>query len=857
MGTSLRLGAGWMILLGEFFMAGRPLGSAGAAGIDLAFPAHHPYLALTPADLARARERAARFPWAQRSLEQLAAEAEGRVRTPWAALPEKGDTEHWNIASGLFRVGLAYAFTGEKKYAEWVREGLLAYADLYPGLPLTNLRCKVFTQSSLYEAMWLVSLVQAYDLVADSGAFTDAQKAHVENDLLRAALECFKIDDFQNDPRIRDLHYRCYNFQAWHLSAIGLVGLAVKDAALVDYAVNSPYGFRHLVAHDIRDDGLFWERSVGYHHFVLQALLPFTEAMAHCGVDLYHLAVPNERDRDEDAHYPTDSSDRPKSLRLLWEAPFYLAFPDLSYIALGDSDRGPLSANWLHLVGYHRYRDPKLAWLLGRSGVLEAGEVTEGRVGFLHYYRYCYRYQEVRLNGRPVRWDRRDPTLDFQPDAFVADDGGVSQPDRYLLNDADLADFTLEWTMTRLADRGEQERAWVVFHVSASDPANRKTFALPSWCPELDRPYRFRLTVKGQQAELFRDGQKVSDQAAVYVRTPDWPWLIYDLPEERAAWPLREGRFANTGRFEKGCSLFPASGVAVLRQQGGDFTAHPEGTAVALSYGPYGGGHGHPDKLSVAVYALGKQWIPHFGSMPYETHWKAEWTAHTVSHNTVVVDGISQQPTGERDVQWPVDSASQKVIGQLERWDPARRLVSASCEGAYPGLTLRRTVRLLDGCVLDDFQVVPSAPPSTHRFDYVLHWEGTFAESSRPLSPRSGPLGTKCGFQHVEQKGGTVAEEPMALTFESEGQRVRLWVVPVPGSPVEVILAEGLTNSPGVKAPMVLVRCEGPSARFLALIEPVAGGSPVDSVRWQKGVGGPPPALVLRRAGGVRRISLP
>ena len=66
---------------------------------------------------------------------------------------------------------------------------------------------------------------------------------------------CFLISDYEHDLRIRDLHYRCYNFQAWHLSAIGLVGLALRDTNLVDYAVNSRYGFKHLLAHDIRDDG--------------------------------------------------------------------------------------------------------------------------------------------------------------------------------------------------------------------------------------------------------------------------------------------------------------------------------------------------------------------------------------------------------------------------------------------------------------------------------------------------------------------------------------------------------------------------------------------------------------------------
>ena len=38
-----------------------------------------------------------------------------------------------------------------------------------------------------------------------------------------------KIDDFESDPRISDLHFRCYNFQAWHLAAVGLTGLCLRE----------------------------------------------------------------------------------------------------------------------------------------------------------------------------------------------------------------------------------------------------------------------------------------------------------------------------------------------------------------------------------------------------------------------------------------------------------------------------------------------------------------------------------------------------------------------------------------------------------------------------------------------------
>ena len=142
---------------------------------------------------------------------------------------------------------------------------------------------KVFTRASLDEAMWMVSIAQAYDLVAASGIFTPEQARRVEDDLLRASTACFKIEDFEHDRRLRDMHFRCSNFQAFHIAAVGLAGLAVRDRDLVDWAIDSPYGLRHLVAHDIRDDGMFGGRSQSYHNFVLEALVPFTEALAHSG----------------------------------------------------------------------------------------------------------------------------------------------------------------------------------------------------------------------------------------------------------------------------------------------------------------------------------------------------------------------------------------------------------------------------------------------------------------------------------------------------------------------------------------------------------------------------------------------
>ena len=819
---------------------------------NLNIPAQHPYLALTPQDIAQAKERVAQFGWAKQSLTNLIEEASGIVARPLGKLPERGNEAHWGISQRLFTAAVAHALTGDKRFAEWVRDGLLAYADLYPTLPMTRGRCKIFTQSSLYEAMWLVPIAQAYDLAADSGVLSDVQKKRIEDDLLRAAVACFKVDDYERDPRIHDLHYRCYNFQAWHLSAAGLVGLALRDAALVDWAVNSRYGLKHLIAHDIRDDGLFWERSVGYHHFVINALLPFTEAMMRCGVDLYGLAVPNDRSKNEDTHYVTDTSDKPKSFRPMFEAPFYLAFPDLSHVAPGDSGRGPLRASWMHLIGHHRYRDPKLAWLLRRDVPLAMDDTERGRIGFLHYYRYAYRHENVRLNGKPATWSRRDATLEVEGDALVARDGGESRPDCYALNDTDAASFTLEWATTRLANSGPQDRAWLLFHTSAANPANRKSFALTSHLPEINRRYQFRLEVKDGAAKLLRDGRVISTNPTVYRYGPDWRWLIYDMPSRPAGKLALAERFANTGVYRNGCTLFPSSGLVVLRQAQGDFTMQPDSTAVTLSYGPYGGGHGHPDKLNIVLYAQGRQWIPDFGSMPYESRLKSEWTAHTVSHNTVVVDGVSQKPTGARDIHWPVDDARSKVIGQLVRFDPSQKLAAASCTNAYDNLILSRTVQLRGNCAVDCFEISPANHSSlvTHDFDYVLHIDGALTDSTTLLSPRSGRLGGKCGYQHVELRQGGTIRDATALTFTSGAKRLRLWILPADNTPTELVIGEGLTNAPDAKMPMVVIRRSGERTRFVTVFEPMDGSAPLTAVRLAG------QTVTLQRDGRSERISL-
>ena len=76
---------------------------------------------------------------------------------------------HKKNYSLLHQAGNLYQLTGESKYAAFVSEALMAYAKLYPNLPLhpTNKSYatgKLFWQC-LNDANWLVYCSQAYDCI--------------------------------------------------------------------------------------------------------------------------------------------------------------------------------------------------------------------------------------------------------------------------------------------------------------------------------------------------------------------------------------------------------------------------------------------------------------------------------------------------------------------------------------------------------------------------------------------------------------------------------------------------------------------------------------------------------------------
>ncbi len=182
-----------------------------------------------------------------------------------------------------------------------------------------------------------------------------------------------------------------------------------------------------------------------------------------------------------------------------------------------------------------------------------------------------------------------------------------------------------------------------------------------------------------------------------------------------------------TGTTALTSTIFPAAGVAMLRS---DMSERPQGliegvpaNSLALDYGPHGSGHGHPDKLGFEMHVAGRLFATDAGSVQYGNPAHRGWYKQTLSHNTVVVDGESQNRT-EGELLFHTFGADATLVG-------------AQSDGAYHGVTLRRVMALLPEGWLD---LTVALSEEEHQYDWLLHGRGDLA-LQQPISPPDAPPG--------------------------------------------------------------------------------------------------------------------
>jgi oligo-alginate lyase len=253
-----------------------------------------------------------------------------------------------------------------------------------------------------------------------------------------------------------------------------------------------------------------------------------------------------------------------------------------------------------------------------------------------------------------------------------------------------------------------------------------------------------------------------------YARYHD-PLLLAGIPSSPSDFSLWFG--AAKTRADNRAALasrnFPDSGYAILAKGG---------TWLCLKYGPHGGGHGHPDKGNFILYASGRVLFPDPGTRPYGSPLHTEWDRATVAHNTLVVDGKSQNP----------------ATGKLLAFAPDSATVDAG--PIYSGVRFVRTATLVSETLIVFIDRVTADAP--HTFDLANHIAGAWKDSAGEA--------LSVAYPHVE--GAHVASSLV-------GGGVALSLAD--NEPTQVIAATGPGKSTAERIPMSIFRRTGREATYV------------------------------------------
>ena len=292
-------------------------------------------------------------------------------------------------------------------------------------------------------------------------------------------------------------------------------------------------------------------------------------------------------------------------------------------------------------------------------------------------------------------------------------------------------------------------------------------------------------------------------------------------PLRKSSLKLSDGRLGTEG------------GLAVLRAGNEDLTLVFKYTAQGLS-------HGHYDKLSFSLHRQGVEVLQDYGMVRFVNvdqkgggnylPENTSWAKQTIAHNTLVVN-----ETSHFQGQYEIGSQHHSELDFFDAGSPAVQVVSAVEANAYPGLSMRRTMALLDlaaieaPVVLDILEVQSDAES---QYDLPFHFLGQVVDANFAFTAESQltALGEGHGYQHLhlEAKGQPEGENAQ-LTWLNGGRFYTLTSVAEPAD--ELLFARLGANDPDFnlrRDPAFMIRRkDAGDSLFVSVVEPHGSYSPV------------------------------
>jgi hypothetical protein len=220
----------------------------------------------------------------------------------------------------------------------------------------------------------------------------------------------------------------------------------------------------------------------------------------------------------------------------------------------------------------------------------------------------------------------------------------------------------------------------------------------------------------------------------------------------------------------------PASGYAILQRGDGK-----NATWLALDYGPHGGGHGHFDKNSFILYTRGKVIMPDAGTHAYGSPLHKTWDKHSLAHNTLAVDGKSQE-------------AAQ---GKLLFFDEKNAIAMTDAGEIFKdkGVRFIRTAAMVNPnliVVVDEISA-----DAEHVYDLSVHLNGKW-KGMPEGKPRATPEGD--GYAEIADLTTRTSDEPLSLGTNLASITFAGWTA------TEILTGTGVGESTQDRVPMAIFR---------------------------------------------------
>ncbi|RLQ96128.1 heparinase II/III domain-containing protein [Falsibacillus albus] len=303
--------------------------------------------------------------------------------------------------------------------------------------------------------------------------------------------------------------------------------------------------------------------------------------------------------------------------------------------------------------------------------------------------------------------------------------------------------------------------------------------------------------------------------AFAYYKDPLYDWVL----QQRYRNVPREGDYALFhGADDLGEPVntsipshnFENAGMGILRAG-----TYPEQNYVLMDYGPYGGSHGHADKLHIDLFGKDTVLAPDFGTPSYGNSLYQDWYKQTISHNTVAVDGKSQA----------------EVAGELTNFIdlPHFKMMSAAADNAYPGVQYERTIWVDPNYTVDWFKL--SDPDNSHQYDWAIHPLGSL-QSDLVLQDRSDSIGDANGYQHISNVQTAGELDQWEGSWDQKGKELQAISLPFGQREVMKGDAPGPADDPNKNVSMVIQREQANDAQFVTVFHPYNEEAP--SIQAQK-----------------------